>query len=349
MSPKGRPEGESAPKRAARRGSPLSPKGRPEGESAPKRAAPVSARTLPAAQDGIALVLALWLTVLLTVLASGFAFSMRSEALAARNAVSLATARTSADGAVERTAFELLRPRVANAWTFDGQPHSWKDGDATIVVSAVDEASKIDINRASDLLLRNLLIVIGGADEASAMALVDSIADWRDPDELRRPYGAEAPEYEAAGLKYRPTNTQFATASEVARVLGMTREVYDRIAPSITVYSRQPGINPATASRSVLLALPSATPELVDQFIENRAQALANRLPVPPFPPAQAFGSGPVPVWRIHAEATLPDGVTFVREAVLRPSPDPRRPLITLAWSEPSRSAPAPSLAAANR
>ena len=77
------------------------------------------------AQSGIALVLALWITVLLTVIASGFAFSMRSEALAARNAISLARARTSADGAVERTAFELLRPRVAHAWTFDGQPHRW--------------------------------------------------------------------------------------------------------------------------------------------------------------------------------------------------------------------------------
>ena len=37
MSPKGRPEGESAPKRVSAEGSPVPPKGRPEGESAPKR------------------------------------------------------------------------------------------------------------------------------------------------------------------------------------------------------------------------------------------------------------------------------------------------------------------------
>ena len=40
MSPKGRPEGEFAPKRVSAEGSPVSPKGRHEGESAPK---PVSA------------------------------------------------------------------------------------------------------------------------------------------------------------------------------------------------------------------------------------------------------------------------------------------------------------------
>src|ERR1700704_6481478 len=64
-------------------------------------------------QRGIALIAVLWLTVLLTVIASGFAYSMRGEALAARNTMSLAQARAAADGAVERMAFELSRPRVS--------------------------------------------------------------------------------------------------------------------------------------------------------------------------------------------------------------------------------------------
>jgi general secretion pathway protein K len=295
-------------------------------------------------QSGIALVLALWLTVLLTVLASGFAFSMRSEALATRNAVSLARARAFADGAVERAAYELMRPRLADAWNPDGQPHRWNESDAAIVVIAVDEAARIDVNAAPDAFLKNLLVVDGGLEDAAAASLVDAIADWRDPDELRRPSGAEAPEYKAANLKYGPGNAPFETIEEVARVLGMTPAVFQRIAPLITVYSHQPGINPSTAGRNVLLALPNATPELVDAYIDQRTQALANHLAVPPFPPAQAFISGPIPVWRIRAQATLPDGVTFVREAVLRPSPDAARPLIALAWLEPSRSAPAPPL-----
>ncbi len=304
----------------------------------------VTMRSIRNSQSGIALVLALWLTVLLTVLASGFAFSMRSEARAARNAVSLAQARAVADGAVERTAFELMRPRMTDSWTPDGQVHRWIDGDASIVVTAVDEGSKIDMNAAPDQLLKNMLMVIGGLDDPTAGALVDAIGDWRDADDLRRPNGAEAPEYRAANLKYGPANAPFETIGEVARVLGMTQDVYRRIAPIITVYSQQPGINAATAERNVLLALPNATAEAVDAFIEQRTLALANKLPVPPFPLAQAFGTGSVPVWRIRAEATLPDGVTFVREAVLRPSPDAQRPLIALAWLEPPRSAAAPSI-----
>ena len=300
-------------------------------------------------QSGIALVMALWLTVLLTVLASGFAFSMRSEALAARNAVSLARARALADGAVERTAFELMRPQISGVWKDDGQAHAWADGDASIVATAVDETARIDINSAPDPLIKSLLMSVGGMDEASATALVDAIGDWRDPDDLRRPNGAEAPEYQAAGLKYVPANAPFETVFEVSRVLGMTQAVFQRIAPLITVYSHQAGINPKTASRDVLLALPNATSDMVDAYLQQRANAQANNLQVPPFPPAQAYTSGEVRVWRIRAQATLPDGVTFVREAVLRPSTDATRPLIALAWLEPSRSAAAPSLASNSR
>jgi len=109
------------------------------------------------------------------------------------------------------------------------------------------------------------------------------------------------------------------------------------------VYSRQPGINPNTASREVLLSLPNATPESVDAYLFQRSAALANKQPIPPFPPAQGYMSGRVPVWRIRADAWLPDGVTFAREAVLRPSNDPARPLIALAWLEPQRAPAATS------
>jgi general secretion pathway protein K len=286
-------------------------------------------------QRGIALIAVLWLTILLTVIGSGFAYSMHNEALAARNALSVAQARALADGAVERTAFELQRPRnLADAWTPDGQPHSWKDGDTTLTVTAVDESAKIDINAANERLLNGLLVNVGGVDAPTAAAIVDCILDWKDADDLRRPNGAEAADYQGAGRKYLPPNAPFETVGELQRVLGMTTAIYARIADSITVYSRQGGVNSTTASRDVLLALPNSTPETVDAYLQQRVDARAGGLKPPPFVGAQGFGAGALPVWRIHAEAVTPDGVTFVRDAVLRPSGDPRRPLIALLWQE---------------
>lgn len=296
-------------------------------------------------QRGIALVIVLWITIMLTVIASGFAFSMRSEAVSARNALSLAQAREAADGAVDRTAFELSRPRFPSAWTSDGRSHAWREGEVAVVASAVDESARIDLNSAPDALLRGLFEQVGGLDREAAARIVEAIQDWKDADDLRRPNGAEEADYRAAGLSQKPANAPFETVNELARVLGVTSSLYARVADSLTVQSRQPGINSALAPRDVLLAIPNVTPELVDAFLAQRAEALAAGLPVPGFPPAAGYVAGAVPVWRIHAVATAPDGVTFARDAVVRPSGDGRRPLLTLLWQEGS-TADVPPLSA---
>ncbi|HET9045769.1 MAG TPA: type II secretion system protein GspK, partial [Casimicrobiaceae bacterium] len=203
-------------------------------------------RSARARQRGIALVMALWLTVLLTVIASGFAFSMRGEAIAARNAISLAQARALADGGVERTIYELSRPRLPDAWMPDGRSHRWIDNGAQLVVTAVDETSKIDLNSANETLLKGLMAQVGGLDDAAAARVVDAIIDWRDADDLRRPNGAEQADYRAAGLKYGPSNASFESVGEFGRVLGVTPELFQKVAGSLTVYSRQAGVNPAT-------------------------------------------------------------------------------------------------------
>ncbi len=299
------------------------------------------ARTSPRRQRGIALILALWLTVMLTVIASGFAFSMRSEAMAARNMISMAQARAAADGAIERTVFELSRPVTPDTWKRDGVAHTWQDGAISITASATDESALIDINAANEVLLRSLFINVGGADAVLAADITDAIQDWRDADDLKRPNGAEEADYRAAGLKYKPANAPFETVTELARVMGVTPEIYARVAGGLTVHSGQPGINPLTASRQVLLALPNASAEIVDAYLAARADALKANQPIPPFPPAQAFTAGAGPRWRVRAVATMPDGVTFAREAVVSPSGDQRRPLIALAWLDQITPPPA--------
>jgi general secretion pathway protein K len=284
-------------------------------------------------QSGVALILVLWITILLTVIASGFAYSMRTEALAARNAIAVAQARALADGAVSRVTFELMRPRgPLETWQADGAVHYWQEDGATIAANVVDESGKIDLNTASDALLRNLFQTAAGVDADTATRLVDAIGDWKDADDLKRPQGAEAADYKAAGLSYTPANAPFETVAELQRVLGMTPAVFAAVADSLTVFSRQPGVNPAYASRAVLLALPNATPEVVDAYIAQRNDALAQHLAPPAFP--IAAGASPVNVWRIRAEVTTADGSSFVRDAVLRPGGDTARPVTTLVWQD---------------
>ena len=303
----------------------------------------------PHRQRGIALILVLWLTILLAVIATGFAYSMRTETLAARNAVSLAQARGLADGAIMRVAFELLRPRtLTESWQPDGVVHYWDDGDAHIAANALDESGKIDLNTAADGLLRGLLQSAGGLDVDTAQRFVDVIDDWKDADDIRRPNGAEAADYKAAGLSYTPANAPFESVAELQRVLGMTPTLYAALADQLTVFSKAPGVNPAYASRTVLLAMPGATAEVVDAYLRQRQDALAQKLPLPPFPVA-GIGGAPTNLWRIRAEVTMPDGVTYIREAVLRPGGDVLHPVTVLAWQEGDQRALAPAPAPAGQ
>ena len=289
------------------------------------------------AQRGIALVLVIWMATLLTVVAASFAFSARTDALVIRNSISIARAEAAADAGVTRAVWENYRiDNSPEQWRRDGAPHEWTFDDAIVRIELRDESARIDINTASDALLRGLMVSVGLADE-EATRLVDAIADWRDPDSFKRPFGAEESDYQAAGLSYGPANTPFQAIEEIQLVLGMRPDIFRRIAPMITVYSRQTGVATGAATREVLLAIPGIAPEQVDAFIARREEARAARLPPPAFPEAGAYASAPSgQVTTIRSEAHLPDGTVFVRDAVALLRPVPRRPVTYLAW----RSAP---------
>jgi len=276
----------------------------------------------------------MWVSILLTVIASSFIYEARTDALVVRNTISMARAEGIADAAVYRALFELYRADNApDAWRRDGSVRDWTYGGVPVKVEIRDESGKIDVNTAADPLLRGLFQQFGLTPD-DANKLLDAVLDWRDPDNLKRINGAEEPEYRAAGLTYRPANAPFQAIEEFQLVLGMRPDIYKKLAPFITTYSRQPGINPILAAREVLMAIPGVTPQIVDAYIARRDQARAAGEPPPPFPEAGGFTANITPTASIRAEATLDDGTVFVREAVALLRPTPRRPVTFVAWRE---------------
>ena len=293
-------------------------------------------------QRGVALVIVMWAAVLIAVIASSFIVERRTEQLIVRNSGSIARAEGAANAAVMVAVLQLYRGDTSpDRWMKDGTPHDWTFDGIPVRVVIRDESAKIDINTANDALLRGLF-TSAGLPEEEAAHLVDAVLDWRDADSLKRANGAEEEDYRAAGLAYKPANEPFQAIEELQLVLGMRPEIYRRIAPSITVFSRQAGINVHLASRDVLLALPGVTAEQVDQYIASREAARAAGQPLPPFPMAGALAAGTSMIATIHAEAKLDDGVSFGREAAALLRPVPRRPVSFIAWRE-STAAASPS------
>ena len=297
-------------------------------------------------QRGVALILVIWVAAIIAVVAASFVIERRTETLVVINSLAIAKAKAAADAGVNRAVVEAYRndPTAAEAWKRDGVPHDWTFDGSQVRIEMRDESAKIDVNTASEPLLRGLLLSIGLQDD-EASSLLDAILDWRDADSLKRPNGAEEPEYRAAGLSYRPGNAPFQALEELQLVLGMRPEIYRRLAPLLTVYSRLPGVNPTVASREVLLAIPGITSDVVDDYIARRTEALAQGLPAPTLPQAGAYASGMSPVMNVRSIARTEDGVVFVREAVALLRPVPRKAVTFLAWRESTAPQPAPEAA----
>jgi general secretion pathway protein K len=300
------------------------------------------------AQRGVALVLVMWVAVLLTVIAGSFIVERRTETMVVANSVSMARAEAIADAGVQRAVFEIYRnDNSPEAWKRDGTRYAMTFDGAPITVEIRDESAKIDINTAFEPLLRGLLVQ-SGLPEDEASRVLDAILDWRDPDDLKRPNGAEEPDYRAAGLSYKPANGPFQAIEELQLVLGMRPEIYRRLAPFITVFSRAPGVNAPLAAREVLLAIPGATTEMVDEYIARREAARAAGQPLPVFS-AMPTATGFTMVASIRSEAHLEDGTAFVREAVAILRPAPRKPVTFLAWRQPSLAEPPPAAPEADK
>jgi general secretion pathway protein K len=270
-------------------------------------------------QNGIALILVLWVTMLLTVIAGSFVFSMRTDTTLALNARSTAQAEAYADAGIQRGVYELFKPASdRTSWKNNKAYYRWRYGDASYIdIRLTDLSGRIDINRAPYTILHKL-IAGTGLDEEETNILVNRIRDWLDTDDQKRENGAEFEDYLAQGLSYGPANGPFQVLDELELVLGMTPQLYARLKSSLTVNSHESGINPKLASRQVLMAIPGITAEIVDDYILLRDEALKNNRPIPELKEAArilARYSGVV--YSVRATAVMNNGAIFIRDAVV--------------------------------
>ena len=290
-----------------------------------------------AGERGVALILVLWLLALLAVLAMGFASNARTELSIARNQLENARARAVADAGVSLAIVQMTQVAPPLRWVADGREHIFVYGPDQIRVSVQDEGGKIDINTAPDDLLYGLFRAIG-LDSSHATRLVDVIGDWKDPDELRRPSGAEAADYRAAGLSFAPRNGPFLAIDELRLVLGMTPEIFGRIRPFVTVYSRSGRINPLTAPAEVIRSLPGITPEQADSYVAIRSQLdVPDPSLLPPLTGAQQYLARALPqVITIRSEGFSAGRGRFVREAMAVLTRTPAAPYRLVSWRQGS-------------
>ncbi len=295
-------------------------------------------------ERGIVLLFVLWVVILLSAIALSFSANTRSEVGSVDNVIKAARARALAEAGVSRAILALLTPDPADRWMADGRVYDMPFGRVIVEVLIQDERGKIDLNKAPPQLLRGLFAVNGlTAEESDAMT--DAILDWRDEDDLRRLNGAEDEDYRAAGLTYGAKDAPFDTVDELRQVLGMTRALFSRVEPALTVYSRRSSVDTTTAPPEVLRALPGMDPGAVEAMLTargynvegdlaERVEGTENRGGF-----AAAGSNKPVTstvrrVYTLRARVRTAKGAVFVRDAVVRLTGDAKKPFRIYAWRQ---------------
>lgn len=134
----------------------------------------------------------------------------------------------------------------------------------------VDEERKININTENTEVITNIFRLSGATGVEKAEELAQSIVDWRDSDNNERAKGAEN-YYRGLSAPYQPKNKSFEILDELFLVKGMTKEIFEKIKPYITIYGTG-RVNINTASDKVLSAL-GIDDETVDKILKYRSGA----------------------------------------------------------------------------
>ena len=231
-------------------------------------------------QKGFALISALWLIVLMTVIAGALSWTSRQSIISTGAIVGGVQARYLADGAAQLVYANLLQRLPAQRLLADGEILELKLPGGEARVKVTDENGKVDINAAQQPLLARLLYSLD-VEKSQADALADAIIDYRDDNSLRHLNGAEDDDYRVAGLSWEAKDSPFTSIGELRKVYGMDEVIYDAVRPYVTIYARHQGVNPEVASLPVLIAISNDSVSTLEAYIERRRQNHAEGIALP--------------------------------------------------------------------
>jgi general secretion pathway protein K len=188
-----------------------------------------------------------------------------------------------------------------------------------------DEGGRVDIGKAPAIVLAALLRSVG-APEAAAKDIAQRIVDRRYPDNSAR----SAPSHRLTNGTRRP----FSDVRQLQFISGMAPDWLSAIEPLATVFGSET-INPLTAPRGVIAALPGVDKRQVDAFLTTRRSfpADVDRIVRTVGNAQQYLAAKPQRVASVEVMAELADGYSVAARAVIVVLPQDSEPYRVLVWT----------------
>ena len=298
---------------------------------------------------GFALVVVLLVLALVSVVGAEFAYSMRLEAAAVRAYKTGVIAGHLAETGVEQAIREIVADSTAVTEDDDGRltfydrnraplPRLPREkvefGGGQYSYRITDEEGRLNVNTATPDRLDRLLLALG-LDKSARDTIVDSLQDWKDPNDEHRLNGAESEDtYLKRPVPYRAKNGHLDSVTELLQVKGVTPALFhgdkDRPGLAARVTTRSPNqVNMNTADPLVLRAFGLSDAE-ISEIVQTRRAAPYVQVP-------GKFGGRSLAVttstFRVEAEGIV-DGRVAARVTAIVQKKAGNPPAITvLEWS----------------
>ena len=269
-------------------------------------------------QDGMALIVVLWLVVLLSIMAAGHSRNVHTDTTLASRQVQSAKARALAEAGINHVILEMLAADGDRKLPADGSLFNVRIGDDDITIAIRDATGFIDLNAAKPELLDAALEACG-VGETARRDLVDAILDWRDGDDLRRLHGIEDDDYVAAGVAWTSRDGAFEAVDELKYLPGMSQSRYDCLTPFVTVHSGRGGLNIEYAPPALITALTGEEVLAAETEVDGNSSGARNG------------------TFHIYASSSGSAATVAAIEAIVRISRTSKAPFTILDWREPPR------------
>lgn len=218
---------------------------------------------------GFALLSVLWGVAILSLIAVAVLTATALSWKLQKNITSEATAYAIAEAGIMRACLALLDERVAQRWRADGASRHFIYAGHNVEVTIQDELGLIDLNAVGfDLLLH--LFLSGGAATDAANKLANNVIDWRSAPGLHQLGGNN---FSSPDRYWSRRNAPFQSIDELLLVPGMTSELYETVAPLLTVFSQKAHVDPSVAPPAVLAVLPGMDKARIADVLALRARS----------------------------------------------------------------------------
>jgi len=231
-------------------------------------------------EKGSILLLVVWVIAILAIITTMFAVRAK---VSVKNAIYLKTKTEgyiTLSGAIQRALYDIMVKPAAEDTEDLGKNKvffDYKIEGIDVRVRKLSVSAKLSIQQVR-LDMWKKIFMSYGKEEDEAMAIISSIQDWVDSDNLLRIEGAEDDYYQSLEFPYYPKNKKMEDLKELLLIKGIDEEMYygsDSFPPLteyFTIYDDGGKLDINNVSKQILISMLDIDEETADAIIQKREE-----------------------------------------------------------------------------